>query len=191
VSDFPTEEAVFEPKRIQVFGVLHMVFGGLGLAGTLGSVVMMQFQSAMLKMTPTAPGMEDYTRISLLVAEKLRPLTYIGAFFGLVLGILLLLAGISLVKRRASALKLSNGYAWTSLALKVVGLLLFFLVTKPLLDSLIDPAMAAAEGMARTQFTILKFSNAIGGILTPFLGAIYPIITLVMLNKPMVRQHLK
>ena len=31
MSDFPSQEAVSEPKRIQVFGVLHVVFGGLGL----------------------------------------------------------------------------------------------------------------------------------------------------------------
>ncbi|MDE0825207.1 MAG: hypothetical protein OSA48_00185 [Akkermansiaceae bacterium] len=181
---------ILEPKRIKVFGVMHIVFGGLGLLMSVGSVVMMQFQRAILEKTQSAsaPGMEEYNRVSLDLMEKMKPMTYLGLVFTVILGSLLLVAGINLVKSRAKGVKLSNIYTYVSLALKFVGLILFFVMTKPIVDELIDPLMTDADTLMKTQLNVLKYTQLATGVLTPVIGAIYPILVLALLNKPIVKR---
>ena len=177
-----------EPKRIKVFGVLHIVFGALGLLGLVAVLVMSAAQEALMKLaTSGGSGMDEYTRISLEVTKKLNSMSLVGAVFGAILAVLLLISGISLVKIRAKGVVWSNRYAWASIALKFVALLLFFLVTKPMLDGILDPYMAEADGVLKTQLSMLKWSQAIGGVLSPFLMAIYPILALILLNRPVVK----
>lgn len=177
-----------EPKRIKVFGVMHIVFGGLGLLMSLASLVMMQFQKLIIEKTQTAPGMEEYNRVSIELTEKMAPMSYIGILFTVILGSLLLVAGINLVKSRAKGLKFSNMYAYASLALKFVGVILFFVMTKPLVEELIDPLIANADNLMKTQLNILKYTQLAVGVLTPVVGAIYPILALVLLNRPIVKR---
>ena len=71
-----------EPKRTKVFGTIHIAFGGLGLLMSVASLVMMQFQAA--------PGAEDYNRVTLELAEKVKRMSYVGLVCTVILGSLLL-----------------------------------------------------------------------------------------------------
>lgn len=194
MSDFPSEEAILEPKRIQVFGVLHVVFGGLGLLNIVLGLVIMPLQTMMLsKQVRTSPS-EDQRMIAemqLKIYEKIGELNWINSLMGAVVAALILAAGITLLKRRKIGLKLSNTYAWVSIGAKVVGVVIFFLVVKPMITEAMEEIIPEGSKEGETVLMVFNIIMAVAGVLGPVLAAIYPIITLVMLNKPMVRQHLK
>ncbi|NNC89962.1 MAG: hypothetical protein HKN82_16010 [Akkermansiaceae bacterium] len=183
------EYGIIEPKRIVVFGVMHIVFGVLGLLQTVGGLVMLPFMDKILRLG-AVDELEEYYQAVEEITAKMQVVSYCGLAFSGILGIVLLFAGIGLVKRKARAVKLSNIYAWLSIGMKCVAVILFFVVTKPALDSVLDPLMTDADAMIKTQLTIQRVSHTVGGVLTPPLMMLYPIIALVMLNRPMVKDYL-
>lgn len=181
-----------EPKRIKVFGVMHIVFGGMGLLQLLFGVLMAVsgLQEKLLKLSSAAspPGTFE---LQMEMTERLQTYTWISWGIMCILGVLLLKAGIGLVRKKKESVAASNLYAWTSIGMKVVMLILFFTMALPafneMFESLVDSSVAGGKATLMT----MRISSAVGGVLGPVLGAIYPILALVMLNKPVVRDFFK
>ena len=98
---------------------------------------------------------------------------------------------MGLVKRRLGAVKISNIYAWLSISLKAVMVLLFFVVTKPAFEEIFAPLAEIDDQMVQMQITIQRITQTVSGVLGPPLMMIYPILALFLLNKPVVLDHLR
>ena len=119
-----------EPGRIKVFGIIHIIFGGLGLVGSAFGVV------ALLALNPVLSWMEEMIRqdsppgdvageevVAVLesfgamrtLLNDLALLNWVSSVTGLAVAVLILWAGIRLVKRRKDAVRCSNIYTWASI----------------------------------------------------------------------------
>lgn len=97
--------------------------------------------------------------------------------------VLILIAGIKLLKKRRSGLLWSNRYAWTSLAGKVITLILTFLYTIPAMkEMVVDPALPAAAQ------SVMRSTMVIGAVVGVVVTCVYPILTLILLNRPKTKQ---
>jgi hypothetical protein len=67
--------------------------------------------------------------------------------------------------------------------------LLFFLVRKPMIEEFLAPHLAEADLTLAAQLKSLKISQMVSGVLSPFISAIYPILALLMLNRPIVKNY--
>jgi hypothetical protein len=102
---------------------------------------------------------------------------------------MLLVAGIGLLKGRKSGLSWSNGYAWTSIAFKMINLVLFFTIVLPGIQVIFSEF---EKGGRDTQMagSIMKMSTIGGGIAGPLVACIYPVLVLALLNRESVRKSL-
>ena len=179
-----------EPGRLRVFGVCHIVFGGLGLMNVAGGIAW-QFLQERLWTGTRSSGPDQVQEIQNEMYRDLAAYTWITIAMGLILGVLILRAGIALTKRRQSSVRLSNTYALSSIIAKVVGVLLFLLVAMPVIGEAVTAMLAESSAPAPAWVGGLQiFIGAIGGI-SFLLSMIYPLCALIMLNKPQVRQYLE
>lgn len=207
----PSSVADVEPGRIKVFGIIHIIFGGLGLVGSAFGVV------ALLVLNPVLSWLEEMIRQEIPPGDVTGPevvamlesfgamrtlmndlslLYWVSSVTGLVVAVLILWAGIRLVKKRKDAVRCSNIYTWASIVkwLLYLGL---YLVTGPAamkgyygkLESITGGSgVPAPGGMNLMQFqeVIGVASTVIGGVL----ALIYPILAFAMLNKTLVKDFL-
>jgi len=194
MSDFPSEEAVLEPKRIQVFAILHIVFGGVGVLSVLGGMVMTPLQTKMMDQN-IANAVSDEQRVIYEVQkgfyDAMGAYNWVSYLIAAVVAGLILTAGIMLLKRRATGLKVSNAYAWTSIGAKLLNIVLFFLLAKPALDAILNQVLGDLGSDVQKFAGIVTAVVVVVVIISAVLGMIYPFLVLKMLNKEMVRRHLK
>ncbi len=200
-----------EPGRIKVFGIIHIIFGGLGLVGSAFGVV------ALLALNPVLSWMEEMIRqdipsgdvageevVAVLesfgamrtLLNDLALLNWVSSVTGLAVAVLILWAGIRLVKRRKDAVRCSNIYTWASIVkgLLHIGL---YLVTGPAamrgyygkLESIAGGSGAPTPG----GMNLMQFQEVIGmasTVIGAVLALIYPILAFAMLNKTLVKDFL-
>lgn len=185
---------VLEPKRLKVFGVIDIVFGGLGLLYMALNVVGLLAQDVVQKMS-SAGQPEEVVEFQRRFTEATMPSSIISIILGTVVSAVVLVAGIALVRRKKNSIKLSNLYAFISIAAKVVTVVIFLTMIMPalneLMDDLVKEMAADAPGDVKQMLDIMKASATGAGILVPVLMCIYPILSLVLLNKPKVREFLQ
>ncbi len=181
-----------EPGRIRVFGIIHLVFGGLGVISALGGILWLVFQEEIMGVTNTGEPPE-----LVAVQEKLHrdvaSHSWISIVFSLIVSILILRAGIALMKRRRSSVRLSNTYAFASLVAKVVGVFLFFVMVVPVVSGALETMLGESipDPDAQAVLAGIKILMVVAGVLFPLMGAIYPLCTILMLNKAQVREFLE
>jgi len=104
----PPKPLPYQPKSIKVFGILHLVFGGLGILYSFFNTVSLFFQKKIASLQGTGLPPEeakDMQEAYLKLHEKLFPVTLLSHLLGLILAILLIIAGLALVKLKANALQ--------------------------------------------------------------------------------------
>lgn len=183
------------PTRIKVFGILHIVFAGIGMLGGLFQAGMLMFKSQIESWTNAgnsgvaADRQLEFQRAIEAASEPYNIPTIVLSFL---LAAVMLVAGIALVRQSRSALKWSNGYAWSSIALKLATIALYLIVLLPAMNAQFD-AMVGSSGMGKQETMVLngmKIGMAVAGVVGPLMYCIYPILALVMLNKPVVKAAL-
>lgn len=178
-----------EPGRLRVFGVCHIVFGGLGLMNVAGGVAMQFFQESLSALIQSN-GPDKVQEIQNEMYRDLAVYTWITITMSLIVGVLILLSGIGLVKRRQSSVLLSNMYALSSLIAKVVGIVLFLLVATPVIGGAVNAMLAETNAALPGWVEGLQVFIGVVGVLSFLLSTIYPLCALIMLNKSQVRQYL-
>ena len=156
------------PASINVFGILNIVFAGLGILGLLGSAVLLfaapDLNNPVVKIMHENPGYGVWMKISFLL--------------GIPSCVALAAAGIGLLLLKAWARILSMVYAVYAIVLGLLGTVLnvIFLVL-PMLHHAQEqsgPEAAAAVG------------GAIGGSLGGCIGLVYPVLLLIFMTRPKV-----
>lgn len=176
-----------EPGAIKTFGVLHLVIAGLGFLAVLFNAVAAVFSDSLSKFQTDIPGQNSrLPEIQKAYMQEMLPFTWASIAFSLILTVMLVLAGIHLLKIRDKGRVLSLRYAWTSPAMKAL-----------LLIGTIIIVMPATKRMTEQMYEGIPGSAAVNGImpamqlLSVLATCIYPVIVLVMMKSPKIKEYLR
>jgi len=150
----PQSSADTRPTVVTVFGVLNIVFGGLGLLSMpCGLIVLFAMPNIM---NPT---------------EGVKVWLLFGSIVGFACTILLIAVGIGLLKLRAWARKWCLIYGWFAIAWGIIGTIINILL-------ITSGAYGYSDDAA---------PSAIGGVLGGLIGLVYPILLVIFMQKPNVK----
>lgn len=167
-----------QPQTVKVFGIMHLIFAGFGLVGLVWTVVILTVGNPVFLLMPKTPEMAAQVKAQEAMQSQMMTATVVSSVLTLVIGIVMLIAGIRLLKKRRSGLTWSNRYAWTSLAGKAVNTVVAFTSTMPSVKASL-PSTGGSSPFGAPE-TLM-----IGSMLFVIvLSCIYPILTLVLLNRP-------
>jgi len=174
-----------EPPVVKVFGILHLVLAGVGLSGALLGVAITLLGNPFLKLAGNSPEVRAQVEAQMSIHEKMAPMNIVGGILSIVVAIPMSVAGIKLLKKRRDCLTWSNAYAFTSLGAKAVSLVLAFTLVVPSVNGMMSEVVKgpAAEGAAK----MVSGFVSVFAIITILVTCIYPVVALLMLNKPQVK----
>lgn len=156
------------PTTVTVFGVLNLVFGGLGLLCTPISVIML-FQQAQAG-NPMSRILEENAayRVYLIAA----------AVAGVLAALVLIAAGIGLLQMKPWARLTSIGYAIFGIVMGVVGIILNIVFV------FVPMTTQAREGGPEAAVAAM---GLVGGMAGGCLSLVYPILLLIFMTRPKIR----
>lgn len=157
--ELPPPGAV-RPTSVTVFGILNIVFGGLGLLCMPVALLPMFLPAEMQQGTQLGPGMKAYLGVTLVI--------------GFFCNILLVATGIGLLNLKRWARQWSYYYAWFAIFMGVVGITITILMS-----------MSGMQG-ASEQKMAEEVGGLIGGMCGGIIGLIYPIFLIVYMRRPNV-----
>lgn len=173
-----------EPPAVKVFGVIHLVFAGLGfLTGAWNLLSPFLFH---LFLDPRKPGYHAQIKMQ----TELRWVSLMTGSFLIGLAILLLISGLKLVRSQPDGVAWSNRYAWTSIATKAVSMVVTLLWVLPLTRTAMGEVMSDSGlpgGMEKGMFSAMSSMVTVSSVLTPVFSCIYPVLALILLNRPEVK----
>lgn len=185
-------ETIIEPPSIKVFGVFHLIVAGYGIVMTISSLVMLQFSDGFTKLMGAAGGgatafSANQQQAMSQYMNDTKMFSYISGAFASVLAIMLIMAGIGLLKRRESGRVMSIRYAYTSIGLKVITLIMMLTFLMPA-TTRYNEAMFSGMGssLGNTMNAAIKVSQILGVLI----ACIYPIVVLIMMRKEKVKTFL-
>ncbi len=179
-------QAVAEPAAVRVFGILHLVLATIGLFGGLWSI----FSTQLTHLILDRQDLQEHAQLR--YAEEIRWVSTMNGAFMLALALPLTLAGLKLVHSRPEGVVWSHRYAWTSIATKLVSLVVTVVVVLPATRRMMADIMAEApalRGAAEQTFTtVVQAITAITSVATPILSCLYPALALFFLSRPAVKE---
>jgi hypothetical protein len=160
-----------KPTAATVFGILNLLFGGLGLCG----IVM----TAAFMFVPLNPQMKKDNPALQLMEESAvyRTFTQVAVVLGFFATIVLIVAGIGLLTHRPYGRTLSIGYGIYAVVTNVLGTIINVVYVFP---ALLEKANAAGGGPAAAG----AYGGIIGGLFGTCLGLIYPVVLLYFMFRP-------
>lgn len=182
-------ETVIEPASIKVFGIFHLIIAGLGSIGTIFGLVMLQFSNQFSKLMTMAPpgsssgASSQQEKAVIQYLGETRTYTYITSGFSIILAVMLIIAGIRLLKKRESGRVMSIRYAWASIGTKVITLVMILTFMMPATTRYNEAMFSSiGSGMGSTMNVVTQISQLVGLAMT----LIYPIVVLIMMRKEKV-----
>tara|TARA_B100000029_G_C17122656_1_gene795728 strand:+ start:117 stop:671 length:555 start_codon:yes stop_codon:yes gene_type:complete len=159
------------PTIAVVFGILNIVFFGMGLCGTAISVpLLFAQQNSNASGNPVVELMQSSTAF--------RVFNMISIGLGFVGAIVLCVAGIGLLMMRNWGRVLSIGYSIYAIVMGFVTIVVnAFLIWLPLFQRANEPG-------ASPQDTAVAIGGVVGGAVGGCFGMLYPIILLVFMLRP-------
>lgn len=154
----PAEAEV--PPSVRVFGVLNIIFGGLGLLCSPFSLL-------------GVAGVQGNPLLS-HTGVFYHGWTVFAAILGIVGAAVMLVSGIWLYRYADWARKLAVGYAWFSIALGLAGIAVNLFALAPLM------------GEAEWPLAIGLIAGTVGGLV----GLVYPVLLIVFLSRARTREAL-
>ena len=176
----------------KVFGILHLVFGVLGLLFGLFAVVSAMFSKKMQEMQfATYPD-----EIKGQMVEAMQPLydtqswDFASSCFSLVLAVIMIVAGLQLVRYRSKGLKVSNFYSLLSVLHKLASIGIVVGVKAPAMKEVgdrLDEIGGADSAAMASMIGPLALVAGIGGAIVM---VVYPILCYFLLNKKQSKDSL-
>ncbi|MFM2169793.1 MAG: hypothetical protein RI957_22 [Verrucomicrobiota bacterium] len=189
---YSPETLIQEPGSIKVFGIMHLVIAAYGMFtavfSVLGSMVFQGMSKSMLggSMPGGSSGGTQETAMAQYMNE-LKPFTYISCIFSFALAVMLIIAGIGLLKSRESGRVTSIRYAWTSIVTKIISLVYTISFVMPATKRMTDAMYQGLPGgMGDTMGLVAQYSQ----VFTILITFTYPIVVLVVMKGEKVRQYL-
>ena len=122
--------------------------------------------------------MEAQAKAQAAMQEDMIPMTVISTILTVIVAAIMLKAGILLLKKRGSGLLWSNRYAWSSLASKVVNIVLTFIYTVPAMKQMASVTAAGVMPVGQMEMIMIGSMLAVFAVMSS-----YPILTLILLNR--------
>lgn len=180
---------VAEPPAVKVFGVLHLVFAGFGLLMAAWGLCIIFVGNPLLKLMPKTGPMAQSMDAQLAMQAKIMPLTLTQTILTILVAVPMIIAGINLLKNRKKGLKWSNYYAYSSLAAKLINLVLMIIFMIPAMNEMNQKLLPKSHGAGSFE-SVMQASMAFGALLGVLGTCVYPILSLVLLNRPRVKEWL-
>lgn len=171
-----------QPQPVKIFGIMHVIFSAFGILFGLWGLLVVLVGNPLMKFMSQSPEMRAQMQAQQAMQDQMMEVTLIATFLGLLIAGLMLTAGIRLLQKRRSGLKWSNRYAWTSLVGKLVNLIIALAYTYPIMKE--SNALAASGSPMGGAMESVMLASMIGGVLV---ACVYPVLTLVFLNRPKVK----
>lgn len=177
-----------QPQTVKIFGIMHLVFAGIGVCGLLWWIATLLFKLPANPFMPAAstPQMAQQAQIQAEMQERIMPMTMISNTISIVVIALMIIAGIQLLKRRRGGLKWSNRYAIASLIAKVIGLILTFVYMLPAMTEMMEK-MSGPSAMGPAA-KIMGPAMIGGAVIGTLVSCAYPVLVLILLNRPNTKQ---
>jgi hypothetical protein len=178
-----------EPPAVKVFGVIHLIFAGLGFIAGLWNLASFFFAGMLSGFQGSANASQMQMQIEMQM--ELRWVSLMTAIFMIGLAVLLLVSGLKLVRSDPGGIPWSNRYAWTSIATKLVSMVVAVGWVVPKTKAMMEHMMTgtgmpagAGQGMANAMGGFMSVSS----VLTPVLSCTYPVLALYFLSRPSVKE---
>jgi hypothetical protein len=188
------------PTAVLVIAILHFVFGGFGLLGTVcGGAYLLVISLIPLPQPPGQAKIPTYADIMSAIDEKAPgfiAVTIGGMVFSLVLSVLMIVAGFGLVRMRPRGRTLSIVYATLSILTTLLSFVYNLVVAMPVMPGVMEqmlPTGAAGPGNPQQAQAMQNMMRSIfnmsyyAGLATPFIQMIYPVSVLIVMYLPRVR----
>jgi len=176
----------------KVFGILHLVFGGIGLVMYLFGLVMMVFRNRLQEMQFASYPEEIREQMK----EAMQPMyatqswDVVSSVGSLILAVFLLVAGFHLVKYRRKGLKVSNVYSVLSILHKLFAVAVVVFIKMPMMEEVRESLENIHGGSSAAMAAAMGPFAMIMGVLMVVLMMVYPVLSYIMLNKKQVKDSL-
>jgi hypothetical protein len=155
------------PVAVTVFGILNLLFAVIGAFSIISTAVLLALPNVpnnlIFKMMRENPTYSAWTKVSLS--------------FGALACLVLLAAGIGLLKLQPWGRKLSIGYAIYAIVAALAGTAVNAMV-------LIPPVLQAGDHQGPEYAGMV--GGAIGGTIGGCFGVVYPILLLIFMTRPKI-----
>ncbi|MGC6427085.1 MAG: hypothetical protein ACON5H_08835 [Akkermansiaceae bacterium] len=175
-----------KPARMIVFGILHLVGGLIGLIGIATNL----FQGDPKQATLDAfaqPGQPKpvFSPDALAALDEGLRFNSIFIVIGIILFALIIVSGLGLLMSKKWSLKASNTYAVLSILSKIVSLGVAITLIGPAYNRFFDGVSQVDETLMAIMRPALTW-----GLYGSLFIVVYPILSLILLNKETVRRYL-
>jgi hypothetical protein len=194
------------PTAVTVIAILHLIFGGLGLLCSLFGLLMQSVSDptrfmAMAAPPPGAAKGFDPQEMVKQIQERMPSYIYTVGMaheaVGVVLSILLIIAGIGLLQMRPWARILSILYGFTNVVIKIAYAVYTFILVLPAQREVNQIVFQQIRGQAKTRqeqamleaiMNMADMGAVIGSLVVPIVTMAYPIVVLVIMFLKSTRQ---
>ncbi len=169
----------------KVFGILNLVFGGLGLVFGLFAVVSAAFTDQVQKMQfATYPDeIKDQMMEAMQPVYETQKWDLISSCFSIILAVIMIVAGLKLVKYRREGLKISNIYSGLSVLHKLAAIGIVLAIKAPAMKEVGERLEKVGGEQASAMSMMLGPVAIAAGVGTAVVMAIYPVLSYFLLNK--------
>jgi len=169
------------PAVATVFGILNLVFGIMGICGTVVSAA----SFAVLSSDAFDPEMKARMNMQQFDNPIYFGLLCMQMAMGTILAVVVIISGIGLLKFKPWGRKLANFYAVASLLLLVIA------IANSVIFQIMPAIQEANNPGAGPEAVGGAVGGTIGGVLTLCFGTIYPVCILVFLNRRQFVQQIQ
>ena len=171
-----------QPQAVKIFGILHIILGVYGVLMVAFAIMAMFGFNPFLAIVPKTAATSAQMEQQASMQTEMIPVSVITTLIAIATTAFIITGGILMLKRRRSGLKWSNRYAWTSLLGKAVAAGVAFFYTYPMMKEMTSGV--GSPGMPGAMEGVMIGSMIFGIVII----CIYPILTLVLLNRPKVKE---
>ncbi|GBC92176.1 hypothetical protein HRbin15_00640 [bacterium HR15] len=165
------------PTAVTVIGVIGIVLGILGLCGGLCGLAAGPLAGTFAEMAP--PDAQS-PQMQLLKDPTYMRLTVLQSLVGVVLAIALLVSAIMLLRMSPLGYNLMIVYSVIAILWTLVSLVLAFTVMNSIQQRVLGSTPEAGAAMA---------GGLIGGFLGAAVSIIYPVVVLIVLTRPAIKER--
>ncbi len=186
----PSGPPVLEPKSLKTFGVLHLVFGIIGVIGILWGIVSLFLGNFMASLQSS--GDEALFELQKGLNESLLLTNVIGLIFSIVVTFFILRASFKLLKGKKDGAKASITYALVSIVFKGLTIIVSLAITVPTMNKYFSKIRDLNGGSSTDSFIeVMKTTTSVSSVVMPILMCTYPILSWVMLRRKPVKDYLE